>query len=550
MIEKWYYTHHERRIGPVSTDELLALAGAGLLDPFDVVWPETAEPAAGVEVRAALSLWGHIQQDRSNLPDWLSDLKQGREFGPKEPPQAEELIPSWLGGIRTLEEQTPAQHAAAFPPGPPLLSATASPDERTAPCPSSRQPSYSALLFAAALQLGLFVILGLAVGAFLTREHPSVNVWERAGAKEKESQDVSHHDRMPTPERSQEAVTADTPEKTHPPTTAKPKPDSTPEPSPEKNDYPKPVSPFDEIDRHALAAPRAVEESVETLAHYLTKPAKNETDKARAIFRWMTDRIAFDVQGLVTMNPGDVSPASVLKRRECVCEGYARLFTALCKEAGLDAILVAGLGKTHATKPEQQSDMTPHAWNAVKLDRQWRLLDVTWAAGGINGGKFVKRFNPFFFLTEPERFVFTHLPTNPDWQLLDIPVTPEEFNRWGYVPPGLFQLGVTVEAVRKTLAATTNSDPVEVYDFPAAHIVLKAAPLARQVKAGEKMKVRMVSDSADAMAFVQHGQIIQFTRQGNLFEGEIVLKPGELQVSLQLPGSNTFWSILRYDVKE
>jgi hypothetical protein len=45
---------------------------------------------------------------------------------------------------------------------------------------------------------------------------------------------------------------------------------------------------FAAIDAHALNAPANVEKSVETLAKYLTAPAKNNKEKARAIFRWIT----------------------------------------------------------------------------------------------------------------------------------------------------------------------------------------------------------------------------------------------------------------------
>ncbi|MCZ6841596.1 MAG: hypothetical protein O7G32_02060 [SAR324 cluster bacterium] len=51
-------------------------------------------------------------------------------------------------------------------------------------------------------------------------------------------------------------------------------------------------SSFGSIDRHALAADCAQERSVERLAAYLTRPAANEEEAARAIFRWIAANIA------------------------------------------------------------------------------------------------------------------------------------------------------------------------------------------------------------------------------------------------------------------
>jgi uncharacterized protein (TIGR03000 family) len=42
--------------------------------------------------------------------------------------------------------------------------------------------------------------------------------------------------------------------------------------------------------------------------------------------------------------------------------------------------------------------MTAHAWNAVKLDGEWHLVDATWGAGGIKDKQFVKKFKDYYFL--------------------------------------------------------------------------------------------------------------------------------------------------------
>ena len=51
----------------------------------------------------------------------------------------------------------------------------------------------------------------------------------------------------------------------------------------------------------------------------------------------------------------------------CVCAGYAAAFKLLADAAGLDAVVVTGV----------LDGNLPHAWNKVRIDGEWMILDVT-----------------------------------------------------------------------------------------------------------------------------------------------------------------------------
>ena len=51
-----------------------------------------------------------------------------------------------------------------------------------------------------------------------------------------------------------------------------------------------------------------------------------------------------------------------------------------------------------------------HAYSAIKLDNKWYLLDVTWGAGKIEDKKFIKKYDEFYFCTDPELFILNHFP--------------------------------------------------------------------------------------------------------------------------------------------
>ena len=189
---------------------------------------------------------------------------------------------------------------------------------------------------------------------------------------------------------------------------------------------------FAAVDRHALATPKSAERSIPRLAAYLTRPARNEMEKARAIFRWVTHNIAYDADAFFSrrFRNARATAESVLKNRKGVCDGYTRIYEGLAKAAGLEVARVAGYAKGFGYELGDEIPKEPnHAWNAVKVDGRWILLDTTWGAGAVSreSRSFVRLFQEHYFQTDPKEMIFAHLPEDPKWQLLDKPVSRKKF---------------------------------------------------------------------------------------------------------------------------
>src|SRR4029079_2030806 len=138
--------------------------------------------------------------------------------------------------------------------------------------------------------------------------------------------------------------------------------------------------------------------SPDTLAMQLTAPYSTDLEKVRAIFRWITEHIEYNTlrsqpYGIVyyddgiesahdndsILQPLDLRVAEiVLKRRVAFCEGYARLFETLCDYAGIRSEVISGYSRTNMSSRQFRCN---HKWNAVLIDSNWYLLDVTWASG-------------------------------------------------------------------------------------------------------------------------------------------------------------------------
>lgn len=53
-----------------------------------------------------------------------------------------------------------------------------------------------------------------------------------------------------------------------------------------------------------------------------------------------------------------------------------------------------------------------------------------------------RRFDDFYFLTDPEEFIYTHFPDEERWQLLDAPVSLEEFEKRVFKTSAFFNMGL------------------------------------------------------------------------------------------------------------
>lgn len=276
---------------------------------------------------------------------------------------------------------------------------------------------------------------------------------------------------------------------------------------------------YAQLDAHALAAPKAAESSVESLASYLIQPARTDAEKARVIFTWMADRISYDLDAFHGKKPfPDMSAEGVLATRSSICEGYANLFQRLASLAKLEVASIRGFAKGYGA-PVAQVTVPDHAWNAVRVDGQWRLLDSTWGAGHVADGKFKKAFNELYFLASPEHLMFTHFPEDPAWQLQSTGrLSREQFNTLPPVRADYFGLGIKGETLWQVIQESRNQVPlVQVHDVPWNAVSVQAAPLLQGLKPGKEYEFRIGSLIFEKMAIIQNQTWIEMEKENDDF---------------------------------
>ncbi|MBS1505009.1 MAG: hypothetical protein JSS79_00065 [Bacteroidetes bacterium] len=172
------------------------------------------------------------------------------------------------------------------------------------------------------------------------------------------------------------------------------------------------------------------------LAEFLTKDLSTDVEKFRAIFKWITLNISYDLDLLSESNRNESQLKfrknkldrwrkhfnkkilkTLVQHKSSICSGYSMLLQSLCAQANLQCEIIEGYGRT--TETPIGSGRIDHAWNAVRLNDNWFLCDPTWASGYVtkNKDRFIPSFNKYYFLTPPELFSANHFPVNNFWLL-------------------------------------------------------------------------------------------------------------------------------------
>ena len=111
----------------------------------------------------------------------------------------------------------------------------------------------------------------------------------------------------------------------------------------------------------------------------LKSSSLSDYDKVKAIYDYITSNVTYAYEAAFCDDPSDYastfSSYGSFVEHHCVCQGYALMFYRLALEAGIDSRIITGTVSNIEGFDER------HAWNIVKVDGVYYLLDPTWDAG-------------------------------------------------------------------------------------------------------------------------------------------------------------------------
>jgi hypothetical protein len=311
---------------------------------------------------------------------------------------------------------------------------------------------------------------------------------------------------------------------------------------------------YAQLDQYAQHLPESQAINLEKLTASLAAQARTDDDKARLIFSWLAHHVAYDVAYLRGDTTHLYTPEAVLQSRKAICQGYADLFTEMATRMKLEALTVVGHAYDWLTTGNKLDNTNEHAWNVYRIAGNWHWADATWGAGntGWDTNEFEAKFDDYWFDTPPAQAVFTHLPSQADWQLLPMPITAADFQRWPYIEPAWFKLvggaslirafGSTKIALKNlptlTIDASKTSCPVQIVQ----------APIQSTLIAGQPVKFIFSAPSDIQLTVILFDKIVTLQSNGLHQQATIIPDSDRIHVSARHKADSTEVFSLEYDV--
>lgn len=236
---------------------------------------------------------------------------------------------------------------------------------------------------------------------------------------------------------------------------------------------------FEKVDVIVKEYPRF--SKVEDLSNQIEKDFTKDIDKVRAAFFWLTQNIRYNLKELY--NPQkrsyrfkyssekeknqklqaikDKLIADTFRNKTGVCEEYAQSFKKICDLLNIEAAVIKGYVRNDVSEIGLMNSKTNHAWNAVKINEKWQILDATWASGFEYNGKWIRKFNSYFFNMPVDKIFKTHYPEETIWVLRFGRMSLKDFYLQPIYNNSFLNLNTHLISPQKGIINITHSENIE-----------------------------------------------------------------------------------------
>ncbi len=300
---------------------------------------------------------------------------------------------------------------------------------------------------------------------------------------------------------------------------------------------------FSRIDNYVLGLKTKKRISEDELVALITKESKTKAEKARAIFIWIAANIAYDTSYKIR------SKEDALKHGKGVCQAYSGLYEDFCGKVGLEVVTVSGDSKQYYYKKPSDLDKGGHAWNIVTVDDGRRIIvDATWGAGHVNNKVFTRKLSTYWFDPSPEIYIFTHFPKEDQFQMLEKPVSRDDFLRFPPLSPNLMLWGLDANAL------LTYYSKNETAFFPDQFTIdvtwtIDMMPLSNRLQRGKQYRFEFTLPQNEEVVVVANGKDFhRFQKEGD--KNTLIFTPdkkGQAVVAVK-HADNKFGGVFKYTV--
>lgn len=305
---------------------------------------------------------------------------------------------------------------------------------------------------------------------------------------------------------------------------------------------------FAVLDEYARNVPKQYETNIKILAEYLMKPAKSEMEKARLVYSWVATHMKYDAAAFNSGKYTDQSTEAAFKKRRAVCEGYSNIVLDLGVLCGLQVEKVVGYAKGYGYKQGKKFKKTDHAWNAIKVDGEWILIDATWGSGygTTDGGKLkaTSKFDPYWFNVDPHAFIFNHLPEDNQWQLTKETITLRQYEKLQRLDDTFFKLGFDAKQVFDDAMSGNVEKFAETYSTP---LPVKGVKIPYTFKLKDTSTFVLEAENTEQMILLDGKNWLTFQKEGDTFSLTYAPKHKKVMILMKHKKSDKeYATIIRY----
>jgi len=159
------------------------------------------------------------------------------------------------------------------------------------------------------------------------------------------------------------------------------------------------------------------------VVNYLVKNITDQKEKLHQLVSFIRSSIEYDYAGAESkkfLNEQD-DAATILagKNRLAVCAGYALTLKDLLSRTGMEAKYVTGYARVNKYETNELGEL--HAWNIITIGKSKEIHDITWGEQ--------------WYDVDPAIMIHSHFPEDPADQLLEKPITKEQYKQMPFAEP-------------------------------------------------------------------------------------------------------------------
>jgi len=212
-----------------------------------------------------------------------------------------------------------------------------------------------------------------------------------------------------------------------------------------------------------------------SVARYIASQEPDPFQRVKAMHDYVIDRLSYDHERLRRMDLTAASqkPDVVFRTKLAVCAGYAKLLVEMGKHSGDEIVYITG----DTRDDDGNQNDVGHAWNAVKIEGSWFLMDATWDDPSNPDRPSEQSYRTTYLFTPVHIFGVDHFPSDPVWQLRREPLTRGEFLRQPLVDPAFYVAGLEfIDPKRSQVSASSRSFVLKVGNTLENRIVTRLSP--------------------------------------------------------------------------